>query len=74
LSQRDVYEILKELGGKASTGEISKRAKEKYPTRSLHQYVSDRLNKLAKKDVVKRMEGEGAYWKIIDDDYLDKNY
>ena len=49
MSQTDIYDILKELGGKASTAEIRQRAKEKYPNRTLHQYVYDRLHKLKKK-------------------------
>jgi DNA-binding HxlR family transcriptional regulator len=61
MSQRDVYEILKEIGGKATTNEIRNLAKNKYPNRTLYQYVSDRLKKLQKWGYV---EKEGEYWVI----------
>lgn len=63
MSQRKVYEILKELGGEATTGEVRERAKEKYPKNTLHMYASDRLHKLSKWGIVKKL-GK-AKWKIV---------
>lgn len=46
MSQKIVFELLKELGGVATRKQISELAKKKYPDLTLHQYVSDRLLKL----------------------------
>lgn len=69
MSQEEVYKILKELGGEASTKQIRQRAKEKFPNASLYTYVGDRLNKLRKKGFVTRtFDKKGnAIWKIIDE-------
>ena len=48
MSQEDVLEIIKELGGRATTSQIVQRAKAKFPTRTLHMYVVNRLKKLEK--------------------------
>jgi DNA-binding HxlR family transcriptional regulator len=62
-----VLKILKELGGEATSGEIRRRAKEKFPDRSLYQYVSDRLRKLEKNGYVIRIydsEKRETIWKV----------
>ena len=65
MSQEDVLKILKELGGKATSSEIRKRAREKYPDRTLYLYVSDRLNKLEKWDVIEKTKnGRNTIWQI----------
>ncbi len=66
MSQEDTFKILKELGGKATSLEISRRAKEKYPHRTLHHYVSTRLKDLAKWGfVIKEVGSDGKkIWKI----------
>jgi len=70
MSQEDVFLILKELGGEAPTDQIKKIAKEKYPRRSLHGYVLNRLRKLEKWGYVKKVETEhGAVWKIMKKSY-----
>ncbi|MBC7091341.1 MAG: hypothetical protein H5T50_05465 [Nitrososphaeria archaeon] len=66
MSQEEVYKIIKELGGEATTQEIKERAKEKFPNYSLYLYVSNRLKKLEKWGIIKKTE-KGT-WKII------KNY
>jgi hypothetical protein len=66
VSQRTVFELLKELGGRARTGEISKLAFEKYPDLTLNQYVSDRLHKLANWGYVKK--NPDGTWEIISKD------
>lgn len=67
MSQLEVYKILKELGGKATTRQISDRAKVKFPNLALHTYVYDRLRKLMKKGCVTRTRNENDYivWKIV---------
>jgi hypothetical protein len=63
VSQKQVYDLLESLGGRATTGEISKLALAKYPGDSLYQYVSDRLHKLEKWGYVKH--NEDRTWEII---------
>jgi len=61
-----VYLILRELGGGATTKQISIRAKEKFPTLSLYLYVNNRLRKLEKNGYVKRtIKGKECFWQII---------
>ncbi|MFL6425697.1 MAG: hypothetical protein ACJ71R_19205 [Nitrososphaeraceae archaeon] len=50
MSQQAVLQILYELGGSATSSEIIKFAREKYPDLSLWQYMGDRLRKLKTKD------------------------
>jgi uncharacterized membrane protein len=66
LSQQEVYLILKELGGEATTKQISIRAKEKFPDATLYTYVHNRLTKLEKNGYVKRIaKGKEEFWQII---------
>ncbi len=64
MSQEDVYKILKELGGKATSKQISELARKKFPDRTLYQYVGNRLQKLRTKKVIRYHEG---LWEIIED-------
>jgi hypothetical protein len=43
LSQAEIFNIIRELGGHATKDNIRQRAKEKYPQLILHKYVYDRL-------------------------------
>lgn len=52
MTQEDVRRLLDELGGRASVQEVSTRAKEEYPDRSLHTYVGQLLRRLEKKGFV----------------------
>ena len=45
-------QLLKELGGAASSSDISRFIRKKYPDLSLWQYVGDRLPKLKKQVLV----------------------
>jgi uncharacterized membrane protein len=68
MSQKEVYEIIKELGGEATYREIKRRAKEKFPNLTLWQYVTDRLKKLEKKGyVIKIKRGNEIVWKIVEE-------
>jgi Fe2+ or Zn2+ uptake regulation protein len=48
MSQQTVLQLLQELGGVATSSEIMRLAREKYPVLSLWQYVGNRLRKLRK--------------------------
>jgi hypothetical protein len=48
MSQQIVLQLLQELGGVASSHEIRRLAREKYPNLTLWQYVGNRLLKLRK--------------------------
>lgn len=61
MSQEDVFKILKELKGEATTREIKDFAQKKYPTRTLYLYVGDRLKKLERNGEI---ELKGTKWKI----------
>lgn len=63
MSQKLVYELLKELGGTAHFKEIKALAKKKYPESSLYTYVANRLRKLEKWGYI-RKNPEGT-WSII---------
>ena len=66
MSQKEVWDILKELGGTATTKQISMRAKEKFPELSLHAYVGNRLRKLEKNGYVTRIrKNKQLVWTII---------
>lgn len=71
MSQSEVYKILKDCGGFASQTQIKTIAKEKFPTATLHSYVGDRLKKLRKKQIVKKIiDDKGVIsWEIIDDNF-----
>lgn len=67
MSQEDVRRLLEELGGEATVGELSKLAQEKYPERTLHTYLSERLQPMQKKGVVETVEGEGrTVWRLTE--------
>lgn len=58
MTQEDVRRLLDELGGQATVGEISTRAKEKFPGRTLHTYVGQRLQRLKKKGFVNKVQSK----------------
>lgn len=65
MSQEIVYELLEELGGKATTKQIRELAKKKYPKCSLHAYVHVRLNSLRKWGfVVRNFDGTWSITKV----------
>jgi hypothetical protein len=61
MSQEDVFNILKDLKGEATTKEIRELAKKKYSTRTLYLYVRDRLIKLERNGKIIK---DGEKWKI----------
>jgi len=74
MSQKIVYECLKELGGKATSREIKEYIMSKYPTISLPSYVHMQLKQLKKWGYIKsiiRKDGKAEY-EIIKELDLDK--
>lgn len=63
MSQKVVYELLKELGGRATVKQVSELALKKYPEYTLHSYVGNRLRKLQNWGYVKKnLDGS---WEIV---------
>jgi len=58
MTQEDVRRLLDELEGKATVEEISTRAREKYPDRTLHTYVGQLLRHLETKGFVTELENK----------------
>lgn len=67
MSQKLVYQLLEELGGKATTRQIKALAKSKYPDISLHTYVYDRLIRLEKWGYIKsnKITNKKIEWEIL---------
>jgi hypothetical protein len=63
LSQKVVLELLMELGGRATSKQISQLALERYPEDTLHTYVSNRLRKLANWGLVRHNSDDT--WEVI---------
>jgi hypothetical protein len=63
MSQKAVYELLKELGGRASLKQVSELAFKKFPEYTLYEYVGNRLRKLKRWGYVK--QNEDGTWEII---------
>ncbi len=63
MSQQAIFELLRKLGGKATSKQISELALKTYPEYTLHSYVGKRLSKLVKRGYV-RKNGDGT-WEII---------
>lgn len=61
MSQDDVFNLLKDLKGEATTREIRELAKKRYPARTLYLYIGNRLQKLEKNGKILK---NGEKWKI----------
>jgi len=64
MSQQDVFKILKDLGGEATTKQIREMAKKRYPNSTLYSFVTNRLRKLEKWGYVKEDRTKET-WKIV---------
>lgn len=64
MSQREVFKVLKELGGRATTKEIKETIRSKFPDTTLYLYVTNRLKKLERKGFVRRVIKDDVYWEI----------
>lgn len=66
MSQEEVFHIVKLLGGKATTKEVTDYARKNYPNYSLYMYIGRRLRKLAEWGYLKRTNvGAMDSWEII---------
>jgi len=70
LSQKLVFLLLKELGGRATSGEVRMLAKKKFPDRSLHHYTSLTLWKLKKHGYI-NLDEDGHWFIIEKPDFVD---
>ena len=68
MGQKEIYQILQELGGTAFPKDIKKLAYEKYPDASLHDYIYHLLKKLNNWGLVKK-NPDGS-WTILEE-YVD---
>lgn len=66
MSQEIIRNLLMDLGGKAATTELVQRAREQYPDRTLHRYLTVRLNSMEKKRVVNKIEDESTTWELTE--------
>jgi TATA-box binding protein (TBP) (component of TFIID and TFIIIB) len=67
MSQREIFRILKNLQGKASSSEIRQQAKQNFPDRELFAYTSVRLHSLQKRGLVSKTRSNGeSCWSITE--------
>jgi transcription initiation factor TFIID TATA-box-binding protein len=67
MSQDDVRRLLLELDGEATIYELADLARKEYPDRTLHTYLSERLQPMEKKGIVERVDGEGRIvWRLTE--------
>jgi transcription initiation factor TFIID TATA-box-binding protein len=58
MSQEEIRQLLLELGGEGTTPELVDLAEEKYPNRTLHNYVVERLPPMKRKGIVREVNGK----------------
>lgn len=66
MSQEDVRQLLSDQGGEATLSELSELAQEKFPDRTLHAYLRERLQSMEKKGLVEQIESENTKWKLTE--------
>lgn len=66
MSQEDVRRLLADLGGEASFTELSSLARERYPNRSLHAYLGERLKAMERKGIVEKTDDKTSTWRLTD--------
>jgi DNA-binding IclR family transcriptional regulator len=71
MSQRLVYQLLCELGGKATITEIRKLAKVKYPDSTLYSYAGKQLRRLQEKGYVK-FDKASETWRLVPGEFPEK--
>lgn len=63
MSQDDVLDVLRELGGRATTLEVRAECRRRWPDRTLDQYAHSRLRQLVRWGLVRReSRGRLAVW------------
>jgi hypothetical protein len=68
MSQQAVLQLLYDLGGSATSSEIIRLAREKYPDLSLWQYIGDRLRKLKRWGLVDYDAKTSKYFIIVEEE------
>lgn len=66
MSQEDVRRLLVTLGGEASLKELSDLARERYPKRSLHAYLGERLKSMERKEIVEKSDDKTSVWRLTE--------
>lgn len=66
MSQEDVRQLLSELGGEATVSELSELAQKKFPDRTLHTYLSERLQPMEKKSLVEKVNNDRTTWRLTE--------
>jgi len=66
MSQEDVRQLLSELEGEATVSELSELARKKFPERTLHTYLSERLQPMEKKGLVEKVNDDRTAWKLTE--------
>jgi len=69
MSQEDVRRLLLSAGGEATVEELSELARERYPKRSLHGYLGERLKSLEKKEMVEWLDTGEGLWRLTEKGY-----
>lgn len=64
MTQEDVRRLLEELGGEATVEQVSARANETYPDRTLHTYAGQLLRSLEEKGFVTKVDPNS--WKLTE--------
>jgi transcription initiation factor TFIID TATA-box-binding protein len=65
MSQEDIRQLLLDAGNEATIRELSELARQKFPKRSLHQYIQDRMSSMEKKGLVEPTK-DGTAWRLTD--------
>jgi transcription initiation factor TFIID TATA-box-binding protein len=68
MSQEDIRQLLLDTGGEATSEELFELAKREFPGRSLHQYITRRLQSMEKKQLVESTDN-GTTWRLTDRGY-----
>ena len=71
MSQKLVFELLRDLGGRATTSEVSKLARQRYPEATLYQYVGQQLHKLMKWGTIE-YDPASREWYVSSKNLLDR--
>lgn len=67
MSQTHTLQLLKDLGGRASSTDVIQEAKRKFPDRSLHSHITMRLEALERQKLVSKQDTEnGLMWEVTD--------
>jgi transcription initiation factor TFIID TATA-box-binding protein len=65
MSQEDIRQLLLDAGDEATIKELSELARQKFPKRSLHQYIQERISSMEKRGLVEPIK-DGTAWRLTD--------